>query len=88
MLYDKAYPSNDKKEWREEYKNVQLTQLFINGMNKEMILYLKGKDIKDFNVAIPSSKGRAGERPWEGEREGRGQCRNHQVSSRFMKTGR
>ena len=39
MLYDKAYPSNDKKEWREEYKNVQLTQLFINGMNKDMILY-------------------------------------------------
>ena len=59
MLYDKAYPCkdevNDKKQWQEEYKNVQLTQLFINGMNKEMILYLKGKDIKDFNVAIDSA---------------------------------
>lgn len=61
-LYDKAYPykeddkdNESKQKWREEYKNIQLTQLFINGMNKEMILYLKGKDIKDFNVAIDSA---------------------------------
>ena len=62
MLYDKAYPykddekdNEDKQKWREEYKNIQLTQLFINGMNKDMILYLKGKEIKDFNKAIDSA---------------------------------
>ena len=57
-------------------------------ISKYDLKFLIESTIAKQSFSTPSSKGSATERPWEGDREGRGRPTDRQMSSPFRKTGR